>query len=217
MENDRNGLEVLRRTESLRLLATLDVGRVVVSDRVLPAAVPVRFVLLDGDVVFVAGAGGELEAATADHVVAFEADEIDPGHQSGWTVLVQGRASVVTDAVERARAQALHLAPWAPTQAARFVRIRAEIVTGRRAVARAPQRRPLLRDCPACGSDKLLPVTDGSARNFVCTNCAACWRPGDDGLRRMRPDVCAGCSFERMCTAAHATDTVLTTAGDART
>ena len=137
MQLDRNGLEVLSRPECLRLLAQSRVGRVVVTDRALPAAFPVNFALLDEDVVFLTTSGSKLEAAEGEEVMAFEVDDIDPVVQSGWSVLVQGLACVISDPDELARARALGLEPWAPGARCQFVRIRCELVSGRRLHPRA--------------------------------------------------------------------------------
>lgn len=137
MQLDRNGLDVLSRKECLDLLRTSRVGRVVVSDRALPAAFPVNFALLDDDVVFLTRAGSKLEAAEGEQVVAFEVDDIDPVLHSGWSVLVQGLARVIVDPDDLARAWALPLEPWVPGGQMQVVRIGAELVSGRRLVPRS--------------------------------------------------------------------------------
>ncbi|MGI8807660.1 MAG: pyridoxamine 5'-phosphate oxidase family protein [Acidimicrobiales bacterium] len=91
-----------------------------------------NFTLLGEDVVFRTTAGSKLEAASARTVVAFEVDDMDPGRQTGWSVLIQGRAALIEDPVDLARAVALPLQPWAPAQRLEFVRIRSELVSGRR-------------------------------------------------------------------------------------
>lgn len=136
MNLDRNGLEVLARDECLRLLGASRVGRVVVTDRALPAAFPVNFALLDDDVVFLTTAGNKLEAAEEEEVMAFEVDDIEPALRSGWSVLVQGLASVMTDPGDLARAQALRLESWTPGGNRQFVRICSELVSGRRLLPR---------------------------------------------------------------------------------
>jgi nitroimidazol reductase NimA-like FMN-containing flavoprotein (pyridoxamine 5'-phosphate oxidase superfamily) len=220
MQLDRNGLEVLSRGECLRLLAQSRVGRVVVTDRALPAAFPVNFALLDEDVVFMTTTGSKLEAAEGEEVMAFEADEIDPVLHGGWSVLVQGLASVVSDPDELAQVGALGLEPWAPGGHFQFVRIRAELVSGRRLLPRAaltvatpaPVTHIELLEfagCPSCGARELLPVSDGTARNYVCNTCAACWHIDGAELRRVRPQTCPGCLFKPMCTAAAVRDGVL--------
>ena len=125
-------MQVLSRAECLALLRQSLVGRVIVTDRALPAAFPVNFALLGEDVVFRTMAGSKLEAAAARAVVAFEADDMDPVRQTGWSVLIQGRAALITDPVDLARAGALPLHPWAPGKRLEFVRIRSELVSGRR-------------------------------------------------------------------------------------
>lgn len=142
MEVDRTGLEVLSRAECLALLRRSLVGRVVVTDRALPAAFPVNFALLDEDVVFRTTAGSKLEAASARAVVAFEVDDLDPVGQTGWSVLIQGTAGLLADPVDLARAQVLPLQPWAPGRRLEFVRIRSELVSGRRLVQPTPAYAP---------------------------------------------------------------------------
>ena len=131
MNLDRNGLEVLSRDECLRLLGASRVGRVVVTDRALPAAFPVNFALLDDDVVFLTTAGSKLQAAEEEEVMAFEVDDIEPALRSGWSVLVHGLASVITDE-DLVRAQALGLESWTPDRNRQFVLISSELVSGRR-------------------------------------------------------------------------------------
>lgn len=219
MQLDRNGLEVLSQAECLRLLARSPIGRVVVTDKALPAAFPVNFALLDEDVVFMTSDGTKLEMADAEEVVALEADEIDPSTQAGWSVLIQGWASQITDPDEVARARALRLRPWAPGEGLQFVRIRSEVMSGRRllpaprdhdGINRAPMEARVelgpFAGCPSCGSEELLPVTDGTVRNFVCKDCAACWRVEAGRLGRVPPERCPGCPFKSMCTWAAARD-----------
>jgi uncharacterized protein len=220
MQLDRNGLEVLSRAECLRLLAQSRVGRVVVTDRALPAAFPVNFALLDEDVVFMTTTGSKLEAAQGEEVMAFEADDIDPVLRSGWSVLVQGLASLISDPAELEAARALRLEPWVPAVDFQFVRIRAELVSGRRLLPKAAPtvsvRPPVTHDgvldfagCPSCGGREMLPVSDGATRNYVCNTCAACWHLDGSELRRVRPERCPGCLFKPMCTAAAVRDGVL--------
>ena len=219
MQLDRNGLEVLSRGECLRLLAESRVGRVVVTDRALPAAFPVNFALLEEDVVFLTTSGSKLEAAEGEEVMAFEADDIDPVRHAGWSVLVQGLASVISDPDDVARARALGLEPWAPAAHFQFVRIRAELVSGRRLLPRAVPAvaapAPVIHiellqyaGCPGCGGRELLPVSDGATRNYICNTCAACWHIDGTELRRVEPEHCPGCLFKPMCTAAAARDGV---------
>jgi uncharacterized protein len=132
MEIDHSGMEVLSREASLRLLEGVPVGRVVMSEHALPVAFPVNFTLLDGDIVFRTSTGSKLGAAVHKAVLAFEADSIDAGLCRGWSVLVQGWASLITRPDELARAEALGLQSWAPGTRGHYVRIHSEMVSGRR-------------------------------------------------------------------------------------
>ena len=62
----------------------------------------------------------------------FETDRLDEATHSGWSVTVVGRAEEVTDTGEVAKLHKLDLHPWAPGEREHFIRIRPEIVTGRR-------------------------------------------------------------------------------------
>lgn len=98
----------------------------------VPVALPVNFALLDDDIVFRSSPGTKLSAAVEGAVVGFEVDRIDPVFESGWSVLIQGPSSVMTDDEELLRARRLHLRAWAPGERTHFVRIRSESVSGRR-------------------------------------------------------------------------------------
>ncbi len=132
MKRDSAGLEVLSREESLALLASVPVGRVVYTDRALPAILPVNYVLDDDSVVFRTGAGSKLAVATREAVVAFEADSFDEATRSGWSVMVLGRSRVVEDAEEIDRLANLDLRTWVPANRQHFVKIEISQVSGRR-------------------------------------------------------------------------------------
>ena len=129
-----NTLVTLDRRECLRLLAGAPVGRVVHTDRALPACTPVNFRLLGEAVVFRTAASSRLAAATADAVVAFEVDDIDPVTSTGWTVLVTGVATAVRDVSTLVRLESLGLVPWAGPDRQHWVRIAVADVSGRRVV-----------------------------------------------------------------------------------
>lgn len=134
MDVDDTGLVVLSRGQCLRLLRRSRIGRVVVSVGALPAAFPVNYALLD-DVVIRSAPGTKLFAALDGAVVGFEVEKIDPVLESGWSVLVQGTSSVLSEPDDLERARRLHLRTWAPGDRPYFVRIRSELVSGRRLLA----------------------------------------------------------------------------------
>ncbi|MET7380663.1 pyridoxamine 5'-phosphate oxidase family protein [Streptomyces sp. NPDC005526] len=122
----------LGREEALRLLASVPLGRVGFTQQALPAIRPVNHLVHDGEVVIRTHTGSALlkHSLTAE-VVAYEADEIDPDTHTGWSVVVTGLATRVTDPDDLARYQGL-LHPWVGTEMAHVVRIVPELVSGYR-------------------------------------------------------------------------------------
>ena len=129
---DHHGLEIMDRAECLELLATVPVGRLGLSVDALPVIVPVNFCLDADRIVIGTGEGSKLDAAVAGAVVAFEADHWDPIDHSGWSVLVQGATSVVTDPADLDRCRDLPLRPWGQPEDLRFVSVSIDLVSGRR-------------------------------------------------------------------------------------
>ncbi len=124
----------LDRQECLRLLSGARVGRVVHTDRALPACTPVAFRVVGREVVFRTAAGSRLAAATSDAVVAFEADEVDVDRGTGWSVLVTGVASAVRDVSTLVRLEQLGLVPWDSAESGGWVHLAIADVTGSRYV-----------------------------------------------------------------------------------
>ena len=74
-------------------LAAHSVGRVAITNRALPAVVPVAYAITGSLIYFRAQAGSVLARACNNTVVAFEIDEL-PQDQPGWSVLVIGMAQL---------------------------------------------------------------------------------------------------------------------------
>ncbi|WP_155055784.1 pyridoxamine 5'-phosphate oxidase family protein [Streptomyces blattellae] len=130
--SQNDAFRALDRQECLRLLAKVPVGRVVYTRHALPAVLPVNFSLdADASVVLCSSAASDLVHAIDGVVVAFEADEFTAATQSGWSVVVTGRAGVVTDPTDHERLAQTGPTSWMPLQDAVFVRIASEMVTGR--------------------------------------------------------------------------------------
>ena len=106
-------LEALPREESLRLLGSTSLGRVVFTHLALPAIRPVNHIVENGKILIRTHMGSAIVSAVdgTGTVVAYEADMIDPGDHLGWSVIVVGKASLLTDPVEIARYQQV-LQPW---------------------------------------------------------------------------------------------------------
>lgn len=123
--------------ECYALLPTVPVGRVVFTDRALPAIQPVNFVVDGRDVAFRTGEGSKLAVAVSHAVVAFEVDAFDADARTGWSVVLVGRSFEVIDPVERERILALPLDSYAHSSRDRILKVIPSIVTGRR-IGREP-------------------------------------------------------------------------------
>jgi nitroimidazol reductase NimA-like FMN-containing flavoprotein (pyridoxamine 5'-phosphate oxidase superfamily) len=132
MKLDATGLQVLSREECFRLLGSAEIGRIVFTDRALPAVQPVNFCLDGEDIVIRTAVGTKLAMATRRTIVAFEADDFDVVTRNGWSVTVIGQARAAQTQGEIVRLSLLPLTPWAPGSHDHFIVIRAEQISGRR-------------------------------------------------------------------------------------
>jgi hypothetical protein len=124
-------LRELTRVECVERIVSHSVGRVGTSIGALPAVLPVNYVTYDGDVYFRTAPGTKLTNAVIGAVVAFEVDQIDPATESGWSVILVGRAFEVTDPVLLDEIGRLGLRPWAAGQRDHVVVVRSEHISGR--------------------------------------------------------------------------------------
>ncbi len=129
-------LQELSPQESMRLLGSVPLGRIVFTARALPAVRPVSHLVLDGRVIVRADGGVAITSALRagpGTVVAYEADVIDPVDHLGWSVTVVGVAHQVTDPVA-ADAFRLALRHWADGGNDQVISISPGTVTGFRLV-----------------------------------------------------------------------------------
>jgi hypothetical protein len=122
----------LDRPESLRLLATEQVGRLIFTVNALPAVRLMNFAVADGLILLRTAADTTVARKVDDAIVAFEADDLDAATSSGWSVVVTGRATRVTDPELIARYRKVPLVPWALGERDQFVAITIGVVEGRR-------------------------------------------------------------------------------------
>ena len=121
-------LSELDEAECLRLVATLEVGRIAVARAgEAPLVVPVNYVLDGSVVVFRSDEGSKLFALLAAPA-SFQVDLVDPFHRTGWSVLIQG----IVEEVDVALLAHLDLAPWAAGTKRHWLRVVPTAVTGRR-------------------------------------------------------------------------------------
>ena len=129
-------LEALPRAESLRLLRSVSVGRLVFTHLALPAIRPVNHVV-DGDRIIIRSYLGTAIAAAvggnSGMVVAYEADHIDGESHLGWSVIITGRACRLSDETEIERYGQL-LQPWVAGGMDDVIAIEADMVDGFRLV-----------------------------------------------------------------------------------
>src|SRR4051812_498819 len=111
MTRDTAGLEVLSEAMCFALVAEAHVGRIVFTDRALPAVWPVTYTTEGESVVLCAPAGSKLAAVAPGTVVAFEVDDFRADSRTGWSVTFLGLAEPVTDPGLRARLAARGLIP----------------------------------------------------------------------------------------------------------
>jgi uncharacterized protein len=138
MWQEERALVALSRRECLDLLRGEEVGRVVFTERALPAIVPVSYALLHDDVILATGSGSRLAEAARGGVLAFEVDHLDPLTRTGWSVVVTGMPEYVVHPQEQARVLSV-LDMWAPGRHDLLLRLPATVVTGRRIEAELAQ------------------------------------------------------------------------------
>ena len=128
-------LRELTRSECFELLAGAQLGRVAVTDDRGPVVFPVNYVIDRHTIVFRTEPGAKLQAAGGGGRVCFETDGTDQAARTGWSVIVRGEITEVTDPAELARLRELPLRPWAPGARDHYARILPAVLTGRRIMA----------------------------------------------------------------------------------
>ena len=110
-----SGAQRLDREEAMRLLASVDYGRVVFTLDALPAIRPVNHLVADDQIVIRTRLSAAISAVVRDAdpgvVVAYEADQFDSEGRVGWSVVATGQARTVIDPDEISRYEQL-LHPW---------------------------------------------------------------------------------------------------------
>lgn len=126
-----SGPDALTVEQCRRLLATHTFGRVGATSGGLPVILPARYVYEDDIITFRTGGGTKLRAAEHGDVLAFEVDAYDVEHNEGWSVLVRGRATVLTTDREHDGLPTLD-APHDGDRRNHYVRLHCELLTGHR-------------------------------------------------------------------------------------
>ena len=129
----------LTAAESWQLLASVSLGRIVFTQRAMPAIRPVNHLVDDQTIIIRSNLGSAIvgraaeDAGTGGAVVSYEADDLDPVRHTGWSVIATGMARLVRDPAASARYQQL-LEPWVAGQMDYVIAIEPQIITGLRLV-----------------------------------------------------------------------------------
>jgi uncharacterized protein len=121
---------VLSEEESWSLLSSVSLGRLVTVMGGHAEIFPVNFVTQRGTLLFRTAQGTKLYSAVMSDRLAFEAD--DHTAVEGWSVIVQGRAHLLTANAEILDAEEAPLLSWPATLKPHYVRVIALQITGRR-------------------------------------------------------------------------------------
>ena len=123
---------VLTRARCLALLGSTTVGRVAFQGRDGLVVRPVNYRVVGEAVVLRTSSAGSLsELATTSAEVVFEVDHHAPTARSGWSVLVHGTASVVTDTGALASVEVARVVPWVSGEHPLVLAVSLDRVTGR--------------------------------------------------------------------------------------
>lgn len=129
--------------ECWHLLNSVSIGRVVFTERAMPAIRPVNH-LIDARKIIIRTHNGAAIASRASagangggrpqgSVVSYEADELDPVRRTGWSVIATGLARLVTEPADIARYTAA-IEPWIAGEMDQIVVIEPQFISGLRLV-----------------------------------------------------------------------------------
>jgi nitroimidazol reductase NimA-like FMN-containing flavoprotein (pyridoxamine 5'-phosphate oxidase superfamily) len=122
-------LRDLDQEECVNLLHTRTVGRIAFTDDSGPDVLPVNYVMDGSDVLIATTGYGALARAATNGRVAFEVDELDDYTESGWSVVVRGKATRESPFDQTRRPH-----PWADGTRTYLLRIAPDSISGRRLI-----------------------------------------------------------------------------------
>lgn len=115
--------------QSWRLLEGTKHGRLVVSVAGEPDIFPVNYVTADRKIYLRTAPGNKLAQLTINSAVLFETDGILS--EEAWSVVLRGKARVLSNSAELAAVEELGLKTWVPTLKDFYVEIEPTSVSGR--------------------------------------------------------------------------------------
>jgi Pyridoxamine 5'-phosphate oxidase len=127
--------------ECWHLLGSVSIGRVVFTQRAMPAIRPVNHLIDRRKIIIRTHLGAAIASRALDgasqegrgSVVCYEADELNADRHTGWSVIATGLATLVTDPADVARYSAA-LEPWIAGELNQVVAIEPRFVSGLRLV-----------------------------------------------------------------------------------
>jgi nitroimidazol reductase NimA-like FMN-containing flavoprotein (pyridoxamine 5'-phosphate oxidase superfamily) len=130
---ERTGLVYLPLEECTKRLAAHErsIGRVGILAHMSPDIFPVNYVMLGELIAFRTAPGTKLAHALRNARVTFEIDYSDPQRRTGWSVIVKGRAQVVTDDDMLTALESTRLKPFSSSAKDHWIVIHPDIITGR--------------------------------------------------------------------------------------
>lgn len=132
MSADDEPVTVLNEDECWSLLSSMSLGRLVTILGGKPEIFPVNFATRRRTVLFRTAQGTKLYSAVMGDCVAFEADYHDPALTWGWSVIIKGRAHLLSANADILDAEEAPLRSWIATLKPIYVRVVAMEITGRR-------------------------------------------------------------------------------------
>ena len=132
MSPDEGPVTVLSEDECWSLLSSTSLGRLVTVLGGKPEIFPVNFVAQRRTVLFRTAQGTKLFNAVMSDWVAFEADYHDAPLTYGWSVIIKGRAHLLSDNADILDAEEAPLRSWTATLKPIYVRVIASEISGRR-------------------------------------------------------------------------------------
>jgi uncharacterized protein len=136
-DSSERRFEALGHQQCLDLLESHHLGRVAWQAADLPQILPVTYAMHQGSAYFRTAPDSILAELAQPTSVALEVDELDQQNRSGWSIVMHGRSSAVSEPDELADLWASDsLVPWAVGNRTLFIHIRPERVSGR--VVRRP-------------------------------------------------------------------------------
>ncbi len=126
----------LDRAESLELLTAKKVGRIGFLAENGPVVLPMNYIRSGDHIIVRTVAFGIVARSAIDQKVAFEVDDVDDFLEAGWSVLVTGAATLLSDGQLQQLKSGASPDPWAEGPRTLFLSIACEQVSGRRLLPR---------------------------------------------------------------------------------